>query len=157
MLQVQKFRRKMGKKQHSKDRMYLTKTEWATEWGGAKSKELRTPFKRLPFYCCAYSLSSSLSFNSKFWKFYLCVCFLYICELKIDYITFMKFAASHLLHSRTQCALRMAAFSISCECLLLLLFQWFSNCLRGFGIHFIVEVYRRIPPCMNSWRSFKEP
>lgn len=43
----------MGKKQHSKDRMFITKTEWATEWGGAKSKELRTPFKRLPFYCCA--------------------------------------------------------------------------------------------------------
>ncbi|KAL1196475.1 Peptidyl-prolyl cis-trans isomerase CYP65 [Cardamine amara subsp. amara] len=43
----------MGKKQHSKDRMYITKTEWATEWGGAKSKENRTPFKSLPFYCCA--------------------------------------------------------------------------------------------------------
>ncbi|XWS33494.1 hypothetical protein CRYUN_Cryun22dG0087900 [Craigia yunnanensis] len=43
----------MGKKQHSKDRMFITKTEWATEWGGAKSKENRTPFKRLPFYCCA--------------------------------------------------------------------------------------------------------
>ncbi|XP_050388092.1 peptidyl-prolyl cis-trans isomerase CYP65 [Argentina anserina] len=42
----------MGKKQHSKDRMYLTKTEWATEWGGAKSK-IATPFKRLPFYCCS--------------------------------------------------------------------------------------------------------
>lgn len=47
----------MGKKQHSKDRMYLTKTEWATEWGGAKSKELRTPFKRLPFYCCALTFT----------------------------------------------------------------------------------------------------
>ncbi|EOA13112.1 hypothetical protein CARUB_v10026122mg [Capsella rubella] len=43
----------MGKKQHSKDRMFITKTEWATEWGGAKSKENRTPFKSLPFYCCA--------------------------------------------------------------------------------------------------------
>ncbi|BBM97156.1 peptidyl-prolyl cis-trans isomerase-like 2 [Marchantia polymorpha subsp. ruderalis] len=43
----------MGKKQHSKDRMFITKTEWATEWGGAKSRDLRTPFKRLPFYCCA--------------------------------------------------------------------------------------------------------
>nr|CAD1837812.1 unnamed protein product [Ananas comosus var. bracteatus] len=41
----------MGKKQHSKDRMFITKTEWATEWGGAKSKETSTPFKRLPFYC----------------------------------------------------------------------------------------------------------
>ncbi|KAI3824156.1 hypothetical protein L1987_05605 [Smallanthus sonchifolius] len=47
----------MGKKQHSKDRMFITKTEWATEWGGAKSKELRTPFKRLPFYCCALTFT----------------------------------------------------------------------------------------------------
>ncbi|XP_057529005.1 peptidyl-prolyl cis-trans isomerase CYP65 [Amaranthus tricolor] len=47
----------MGKKQHSKDRMYITKTEWATEWGGAKSKELHTPFKRLPFYCCALTFT----------------------------------------------------------------------------------------------------
>lgn len=45
---------KMGKKQHSKDRMFITKTEWATEWGGAKSKNASVPFKRLPFYCCAY-------------------------------------------------------------------------------------------------------
>ncbi|EEF37103.1 peptidyl-prolyl cis-trans isomerase CYP65 isoform X1 [Ricinus communis] len=47
----------MGKKQHSKDRMYITKTEWATEWGGAKSKEVHTPFKRLPFYCCALTFT----------------------------------------------------------------------------------------------------
>ncbi|KAF5736228.1 peptidyl-prolyl cis-trans isomerase CYP65 isoform X1 [Tripterygium wilfordii] len=47
----------MGKKQHSKDRMYITKTEWATEWGGAKSKESGTPFKRLPFYCCALTFT----------------------------------------------------------------------------------------------------
>ncbi|MCL7038441.1 hypothetical protein MKW94_001078 [Papaver nudicaule] len=47
----------MGKKQHSKDRMFLTATEWATEWGGAKSKELGTPFKRLPFYCCALTFT----------------------------------------------------------------------------------------------------
>ncbi|KAK8933497.1 Peptidyl-prolyl cis-trans isomerase-like 2 [Platanthera zijinensis] len=47
----------MGKKQHSKDRMFITKTEWATEWGGAKSKELTTPFKRLPFYCCALTFT----------------------------------------------------------------------------------------------------
>lgn len=37
--------------------MFITKTEWATEWGGAKSKELRTPFKRLPFYCCALTFT----------------------------------------------------------------------------------------------------
>ncbi|OVA11855.1 Cyclophilin-like peptidyl-prolyl cis-trans isomerase domain [Macleaya cordata] len=47
----------MGKKQHSKDRMFITKTEWATEWGGAKSKELGTPFKRLPFYCCSLTFT----------------------------------------------------------------------------------------------------
>ncbi|KAG6666064.1 peptidyl-prolyl cis-trans isomerase CYP65 [Carya illinoinensis] len=47
----------MGKKQHSKDRMFITKTEWANEWGGAKSKESRTPFKRLPFYCCALTFT----------------------------------------------------------------------------------------------------
>ncbi|WCJ31417.1 Peptidyl-prolyl cis-trans isomerase CYP65 [Euphorbia peplus] len=47
----------MGKKQHSKDRMFITKTEWATEWGGAKSKDLQTPFKRLPFYCCALTFT----------------------------------------------------------------------------------------------------
>ncbi|KAL9264886.1 Peptidyl-prolyl cis-trans isomerase CYP65-like protein [Drosera capensis] len=46
----------MGKKQHSKDRMFITKTEWATEWGGAKSKE-QTRFKRLPFYCCALTFT----------------------------------------------------------------------------------------------------
>ncbi|KAG1366922.1 peptidyl-prolyl cis-trans isomerase CYP65 [Cocos nucifera] len=47
----------MGKKQHSKDRMFITKTEWATEWGGAKSKETSTPFKRLPFYCCSLTFT----------------------------------------------------------------------------------------------------
>ncbi|KAF6167944.1 hypothetical protein GIB67_027722 [Kingdonia uniflora] len=47
----------MGKKQHGKDRMFITKTKWATEWGGAKSKELSTPFKRLPFYCCALTFT----------------------------------------------------------------------------------------------------
>ncbi|KAF2294722.1 hypothetical protein GH714_015727 [Hevea brasiliensis] len=46
----------MGKKQHSKDRMFITKTEWATEWGGAKTKEV-TRFKRLPFYCCALTFT----------------------------------------------------------------------------------------------------
>lgn len=27
----------MGKKQHSKDQLYITQTEWADEWGGAKT------------------------------------------------------------------------------------------------------------------------
>ncbi|XXG56876.1 hypothetical protein AAC387_Pa03g4183 [Persea americana] len=47
----------MGKKQHSKDRMYITKTEWATEWGGAKSKDASIPYKKLPFYCCALTFT----------------------------------------------------------------------------------------------------
>ncbi|XP_073014341.1 peptidyl-prolyl cis-trans isomerase CYP65 [Typha latifolia] len=47
----------MGKKQHSKDRMFITKTEWATEWGGAKPKDNSTPFKRLPFYCCSLTFT----------------------------------------------------------------------------------------------------
>ncbi|CAM6115559.1 unnamed protein product [Calypogeia fissa] len=47
----------MGKKQHSKDRMFITNTEWATEWGGAKNKDLKTPYKRLPFYCCALTFT----------------------------------------------------------------------------------------------------
>ncbi|PQQ03555.1 peptidyl-prolyl cis-trans isomerase CYP65 [Prunus yedoensis var. nudiflora] len=47
----------MGKKQHSKDRMFITNTEWATEWGGAKAKSTSTPFKRLPFYCCALTFT----------------------------------------------------------------------------------------------------
>ncbi|XP_020574806.1 peptidyl-prolyl cis-trans isomerase CYP65 [Phalaenopsis equestris] len=47
----------MGKKQHSKDRMFITKTEWATEWGGAKSKDNGIPFKRLPFYCCSLTFT----------------------------------------------------------------------------------------------------
>ncbi|XP_068656536.1 peptidyl-prolyl cis-trans isomerase CYP65-like [Aristolochia californica] len=47
----------MGKKQHSKDRMFITKMEWATEWGGAKQKDVSSPFKRLPFYCCALTFT----------------------------------------------------------------------------------------------------
>ncbi|XP_057874050.2 peptidyl-prolyl cis-trans isomerase CYP65 isoform X1 [Cryptomeria japonica] len=47
----------MGKKQHSKDRMFITTTEWATEWGGAKNRDKRAPFKRLPFDCCALTFT----------------------------------------------------------------------------------------------------
>lgn len=46
----------MGKKQHSKDRMYLTTTEWREEWGGYKKKG-SVPFKRLPFQCCAIAFT----------------------------------------------------------------------------------------------------
>lgn len=37
--------------------MFLTATEWATEWGGAKSKDNSTPFKRLPYYCCSLTFT----------------------------------------------------------------------------------------------------
>ncbi|EFJ34420.1 ubiquitin-protein ligase, PUB49 [Selaginella moellendorffii] len=47
----------MGKKQHSKDRLFITRTEWATEWGGAKDRDVRLPFKRLPYYCCALTFT----------------------------------------------------------------------------------------------------
>lgn len=46
----------MGKKQHSKDRMYITKTEWATEWGGYKAKQ-EVRFRSLPFYCCGIAFT----------------------------------------------------------------------------------------------------
>ncbi|CRL08615.1 CLUMA_CG021222, isoform A [Clunio marinus] len=46
----------MGKKQHQKDKMYLTYTEWGQFYGGKKAENLENEhikFKRLPFdYCC---------------------------------------------------------------------------------------------------------
>lgn len=46
----------MGKKQHQKDRMFLTTKEWKEEWGGFKEKK-SLPFQRLPFYCCAITFT----------------------------------------------------------------------------------------------------
>jgi peptidyl-prolyl cis-trans isomerase-like protein 2 len=50
----------MGKKQHQKDKMYLTCTEWSTIYGGKKAaaaaKGGKSEFKRLPFNCCSLSL-----------------------------------------------------------------------------------------------------
>ncbi|GLC33403.1 hypothetical protein PLESTB_000071800 [Pleodorina starrii] len=43
----------MGKKQHQKDRLFLTTKEWKEEWGGFKGGRAAAPFKRLPFHCCA--------------------------------------------------------------------------------------------------------
>ncbi|XP_044486387.1 peptidyl-prolyl cis-trans isomerase CYP65-like isoform X2 [Mangifera indica] len=37
--------------------MFITRTEWVSEWGGTKRKEIRTPFKRLRFHFCALSLT----------------------------------------------------------------------------------------------------
>ncbi|XP_045542878.1 RING-type E3 ubiquitin-protein ligase PPIL2 [Papilio machaon] len=46
----------MGKRQHQKDKLYLTYTEWTTLYGGKRSgtsTEEDTTFKRLPFdHCC---------------------------------------------------------------------------------------------------------
>lgn len=81
----------MGKKQHSKDRMFITKTEWATEWGGAKSKESAAPFKRLPFYCCSF-----VPTNSTLGLFRMLLLFLFLilasdCVLSPRRITFTPF------------------------------------------------------------------
>lgn len=44
----------MGKKQHSKDQLYLTASEWKQDWGGKKDAR-HLPYKTLPFDCCAIS------------------------------------------------------------------------------------------------------
>eukprot|EP00743_Colponemidia_sp_Colp-15_P005162 GILK01005556.1.p1 GENE.GILK01005556.1~~GILK01005556.1.p1 ORF type:complete len:586 (+),score=131.88 GILK01005556.1:57-1814(+) len=46
----------MGKNQHSKDKMYITSTEYKHEWGGKKEQK-GIPFKKLPFHCCALSFT----------------------------------------------------------------------------------------------------
>ncbi|OQR78640.1 peptidyl-prolyl cis-trans isomerase 2 isoform X2, partial [Tropilaelaps mercedesae] len=49
----------MGKKQHQKDKMYLTTTEWSTLYGGKRAvtaESRSSEFRRLPFDHCALSL-----------------------------------------------------------------------------------------------------
>ena len=53
----------MGKRQHQKDKLYLTTTEWSTQYGGLAATLASRPgssffakFRRLPFYACALSL-----------------------------------------------------------------------------------------------------
>ncbi|KAI8118107.1 hypothetical protein FF38_05791 [Lucilia cuprina] len=49
----------MGKRQHQKDKMYLTYTEWSELYGGKKYESAENEhikFKRLPFDCCCISL-----------------------------------------------------------------------------------------------------
>ncbi|KAH0477103.1 MAG: hypothetical protein KVP17_003960 [Porospora cf. gigantea B] len=47
----------MGKRnRHSKDKLYLIPTEFASDWGGYKAGRKRAPFRSLPFYCCGLSL-----------------------------------------------------------------------------------------------------
>ena len=45
----------MGKKSASKDRGYITATEWKVDGGGYKDHSEGLPFRRLPFNCCAVS------------------------------------------------------------------------------------------------------
>lgn len=46
----------MGKKQHQKDKLYITNKEWREEWGGRKAESNeRLKFRRLPFNCCSLS------------------------------------------------------------------------------------------------------
>lgn len=50
---------KMGKRQHQKDKLYLTTTEWSTLYGGRRPGSRHgesSEFKRLPFDHCALSL-----------------------------------------------------------------------------------------------------
>lgn len=48
--------KKMGKKRHQKDKLYLIPSEYAECWGGFKAGNKRLPFGFLPFNCCALSL-----------------------------------------------------------------------------------------------------
>jgi peptidyl-prolyl cis-trans isomerase-like 2 len=48
----------MGKGQHSKDKMYLLRSEWKYEGGGNRGQDRSSiPAKTLPFDCCSLSLS----------------------------------------------------------------------------------------------------
>lgn len=46
----------MGKKQHQKDKLYISATEWKHEWGGKKAQQERKAYRVLPFDRCALSL-----------------------------------------------------------------------------------------------------
>lgn len=48
----------MGKKQHQKDKLYLTTTEWSSQYGGFKKKGgADAEFRRLPYNCCSLSMT----------------------------------------------------------------------------------------------------
>lgn len=46
----------MGKNRHSKDKLYITATEWATEYGGKRAAQSGSGCRPLPFDHCALSL-----------------------------------------------------------------------------------------------------
>eukprot|EP00124_Ichthyophonus_hoferi_P005193 Ihof_evm2s695 gene=Ihof_evmTU2s695 len=45
----------MGKKQHQKDKMYITHTEWSSLYGGRNAGKVGPTFKKLPYNCCSLS------------------------------------------------------------------------------------------------------
>jgi peptidyl-prolyl cis-trans isomerase-like protein 2 len=45
----------MGKKRHSKDRMFITMSEHKEDWGGKKDA-IKAPIAKLPFNSCSLSL-----------------------------------------------------------------------------------------------------
>eukprot|EP00123_Amoebidium_parasiticum_P017106 comp23713_c0_seq1/m.40796 comp23713_c0_seq1/g.40796 ORF comp23713_c0_seq1/g.40796 comp23713_c0_seq1/m.40796 type:complete len:523 (-) comp23713_c0_seq1:381-1949(-) len=45
----------MGKKQHQKDKLYITHTEWSSVYGGRNAGKTGPTFKRLPYNCCCLS------------------------------------------------------------------------------------------------------
>lgn len=50
---------KMGKRQHQKDKMYITYTEWSQFYGGKKhasAENEHIKFKRLPYDCCCITI-----------------------------------------------------------------------------------------------------
>ena len=53
----------MGKKQHSKDRMFVTATEWKEQFGGHK-QNTNSASGALPYNCCALSLRE---FETPYW------------------------------------------------------------------------------------------
>jgi peptidyl-prolyl cis-trans isomerase-like 2 len=46
----------MGKNRHSKDKLYIVASEYASDWGGYKTQNNKLPFRCLPFDCCFLSL-----------------------------------------------------------------------------------------------------
>lgn len=136
----------MGKKQHSKDRMFITKTEWATEWGGAKSKENRTPFKRLPFYCCAYASLSIPIFALYLiiFMFFFLIFFFSGCLIQ-PYIHALWVACMHEGWQRLR--FNVGIFSFRCY-----LFQAYIWCnLGGYYYFFIVFWCRNIVPYIRKY------
>lgn len=50
----------MGKHRHSKDRLFVTKTEWQRDYGGKKSNT-NDRVSKLPFDCCALALTKYIT------------------------------------------------------------------------------------------------